>query len=329
MIHFWFSKNFMTGGNIYNHMVFDALNARGFNIQEKRAYTSYRGRGYTYLNALYTFLTQRSFPEDIDIMDYSAAAWSSSRVRGKRIIIMFHYDLSETAKKRKHQFFFERFLDKARDAKVVVISTYWKKYLESLGLKDIDIIYCAYDVDRYQAYLSRTEFLHKFNLADKPIIYLGKNSGPKTAHTYQMLEALANECHLITSGPACEFPGPIHLDLNFEDYCSLLYASSVTITMPQFAEGWSRIAHESLICGTPVIGNGQGGMGELLENTHQPIIQDNQPGKLITTVKDMIASGHRVTPTDCLYAKSFNLSTFGAQWEKILLHVTSTEELKK
>ncbi len=318
MIRFWFSKDFMTGGNIYNRMVFDVLRQRGYNPVEEHAYTPYHGRGYTYLNALYTYFTKTSRPGDIDIMDYSAAAWSSARVRGQRIVIMFHFDPGETRKKRKHRFFFHRFLKQARGAKVIVISQYWKHFLEELGLHNIEVIYCAYDVEKYKPYLSKEEFLRKYSLPSKPIIYLGKNSIPKTFNVYRILEPLADDCLLITSGLAREFPGPVHLDLDFEGYCSLLYAAGVTVTMPQFAEGWSRIAHESLICGTPVIGNGKGGMKELLERTHQLVITENEPGRLITAVKDIVAAGKRVDAADCQYAKSFDLNYFGMQWEKVV-----------
>ncbi len=319
----------MTGGNIYNHMVCDVLQERGFDIVEKKAYTAYQGRGFTYLDALFTYVTKTSHQNNIEIMDYSAAAWSSSRIRGKRIIIMFHFDLAETRKKKKHQFFFNRFLKKAKDAKIIVISTHWKDFLESAGLTDIDIIYCAYDVNKYQPYLAKEEFLRKYDLPDKPIIYLGKNSKPKTFNTYMQLKPLANDCLLITSGQTREFAGPIHLDLNFEGYCSLLYASSVTVTMPQFSEGWSRIAHESLICGTPVIGNGKGGMKELLENTHQQILSDNDPECLLKAVKNIISSGQRVAHHDCLYAKSFDLNYFGERWAKIIIETNQQQNGKK
>ena len=100
MINVWFSKNYMTGGKIYHRMVFDILKKRGFSVAERKAYTPYRGKGLTYLNALYTFLVKTSRVQELDIMDYSAASWCSFRHRGKRVIIMFHFDLEETKKKK-------------------------------------------------------------------------------------------------------------------------------------------------------------------------------------------------------------------------------------
>jgi glycosyltransferase involved in cell wall biosynthesis len=293
MINFWFSKDYLTGGNIYNRMEFDVLKEKGFDIVERKAYTPYRGKGFTYVNALYTYLAKTSRAHEIDIMDYRAATWCSPRHRGRRVIIMFHFDLEETGKKKKHQFFFNRFLKNARDAKIVVIAQYWKNYLLSLGFDSIEVIYCAFDIDKYKQYISKQDFLRKFGLADKPIIYLGKNSKPKTLTAYQIVKPLEKDYLIVTTGPVKEFNGPVHLDLNFNMYSSLLHFCTLTLLLPRFSEGWSRIAHESLICGTPVIGNGKGGMRELLEKTNQTVIDENEPGRWETLIKNLHPQGSK------------------------------------
>jgi glycosyltransferase involved in cell wall biosynthesis len=317
----------MTGGNIYNHMVIDVLKKRGCDIVKRKAYTPYRGKGFTYVNAIYTYFFKKSKTTDIDIMDFRAATWCSARHKGKRIVILFHFDLEETGKKRKHQFFFNRFLKNADGSRVIVISRHWKKYLEELNIKDIDVIYCAYDIPRYKAYLPEAELLKKFGLPDKPVIYIGKNSISKTWNAYNIVKPLETEYTIVTTGPVKEFDGPVHLDLNFEDYCSLLHASRVTLLLPRFSEGWSRIAHESLICGAPVIGNGSGGMGELLEKTHQYVMNEDDPEGIRALIKKIATSGKRVNEEDVRYAKTFDLEYFGRKWEEVLKELTS-EKIK-
>ena len=302
-------------------MTYNALKERGFDIAEEKAFTSYLGKGFTYINALYTYFLKSSCVSEIDIMDYEVATWCSARHRGKRIVIMFHFDLNETEKKRKHQFFFNRFLKNAKNAKVIVIAQYWKNYLEALGLNDIEVIYCAYDVERYKRYLSKEDFLEKYGLPDKPIIYLGKNSIPKTWDAYNTIKPLEKDYLIVTTGHMRNFNGPIHLDLNFEDYCSFLHFCSVTLLLPRFAEGWSRIAHESLICGSPVIGNGKGGMRELLENANQPIPGENNPREIIHMVREVISSSKRVDKKDILYAKTFDLKYFSDCWERVIREI--------
>ena len=57
----------------------------------------------------------------------------------------------------------------------------------------------------------------------------------------------------------------VNLSLNYKEYLCLLKASSVVVTMSKFKEGWCLTAHEAMLCKTPVIGSGKGGMRELLE----------------------------------------------------------------
>jgi glycosyltransferase involved in cell wall biosynthesis len=321
MINFWFrkDKNHITGGDIYNRMVFDALKKRGFQVSARNGYLRcYQGRGSTYIDSLYTFLMTGSKAGDIDLMDYRVAMSCSGRHRGKRMIILFHYDINETRKKRKQRFFFRRFLKNAREAKLIVIAQCWKTFLESWGLTDIDIVYCAYDVAAYRPYLSRRDFLKRFDLPDKPIIYLGKNSIPKTLKAYQIVKELETDYLLVTTGPRREFKGPLHLDLNFAEYSSLLHWSGVTLLLPRFAEGWSRIAHESIICGTPVIGNGCGGMKELLMKTRQTVLPENDPAAIRQQIRRIISSRQRVEEQDALYARQFDLDYFARRWEEIL-----------
>jgi len=66
----------------------------------------------------------------------------------------------------------------------------------------------------------------------------------------------------------------LNLNLDYHDYILLLKSSSVVITMSKFMEGWNRTAHEAMLCKTPVIGSGLGGMRELLEGGRQIICDD-------------------------------------------------------
>ncbi len=321
MIRFWFSKEALTGGNIYNRMAMDVLRARGVEIREELGYTSYRGKGFSYVNGMYLHCCKSSGLHDIDIMDYGTSTWSSRRFKGRRIITLFHYDPDEQGKAWRYRFFFKRFLRAAKNAKIVVISRHWKRYLEEQGIANLALIPCAFDTSRYQASCQREELLQRFGLPDLPIVYLGKNSRPKTLSAYRSLQHLSGECLLVTSGPTREFSGPVHLSLDFPDYVSLLHHACVTVVMPDFAEGWSRIAHESVLCGTPVLGNGRGGMGELLETLNQTRITPSDSATLVAAVRSAIANAGRVPEPDRQRAGDYDLKAFGDRWLDVVCEV--------
>lgn len=52
---------------------------------------------------------------------------------------------------------------------------------------------------------------------------------------------------------------------NFESYLQCMAESEYTIAFTQLNEGWNRLAHESILVGTSVIGYNKAGLGELLQ----------------------------------------------------------------
>ncbi len=85
------------------------------------------------------------------------------------------------------------------------------------------------------------------------------------------------DAHFVSSGIR-DVDLPVrNFTLSYSEYILLLSACDVIITMSKFLEGWNRVAHEAMLCKTPVIGSGTGGMRELLEGGGQIIcdkIQD-------------------------------------------------------
>ena len=318
MINLWLSKNYITGGNIYSNMVFDVLHTKGFNIDKKYAYTPYQGRGASYIDTLYTYFFRTSQINDIDIMEYNTFTRCSRSYKGKKIVTLFHYDVSESPRKIKRRFFFNRFKKLSKDASMVVISNYWKDFLLSMDIDDVTVIHCGYETEKYKPYISKQDLFTSFGLPDKPIIYLGKNSTSKTLEAYRLLKPLESDYLIVTTGPRTDFHGPVHLNMDFKTYVSFLHYCSVVVLLPQFDEGWSRIAHESIICGSPVIGNGRGGMRELLEGCNQIIVDDNDTQNILKLVDEVVSSGVRVGEKDHLHAKSFNIERFGDQWEMLI-----------
>lgn len=110
-----------------------------------------------------------------------------------------------------------------------------------------------------------------------------------------------------------ELPIP-NLMLPFEEYRLLLAASDIVITMSLFKEGWNRVAHEAVLCGTPVIGSGKGGMEELLVMSGQTIC---------TSFEDLPHHVNRLLKNrsipDSHSLMKFDLRYFKKCWETVLL----------
>jgi len=157
---------------------------------------------------------------------------------------------------------------------VVVISQYWKDVLEARGLPHVRVIYCGFDLSEFHfSHDDVADFKRRLSLIGKPIIYLGNCQEAKgVREAYLSLKDLPY--HLVTSGKREVDIPVVNLELNYREYLLLLKNASVVLTMSKFLEGWNITAHEAMLCHTPVIGSGKGGMRELLEGGQQIICMD-------------------------------------------------------
>lgn len=61
---------------------------------------------------------------------------------------------------------------------------------------------------------------------------------------------------------------------SFTDYLEQMARCCCTLALTRINEGWNRVAHESLLVGTPVIGYDAGGLGDLLRESNSIIVKD-------------------------------------------------------
>ncbi len=243
------------------------------------------------------------------------------------IAIVHHIDNSYSTLKVKffHFFFKWLFLRNMRKCDLVVtVSNYWKRQLEGLGYKNVHVIFNAFDVASFEF---RPEeimaFKENYKLCDKPIVYIGNAIESKgVLDVYNVLKDL--DVHLVTSGvPQIQIPA-LNLNLDYRDYQRLLRASSVAIVMSKFNEGWCRIAHEAMLCKTPVIGSGKGGMQELLDGGKQITCGDIH--QLKATVSDLLSDPVKRETIGMLgydFAKTFTADKFKVEWINVIHQVLS------
>lgn len=195
---------------------------------------------------------------------------------------------------------------------IVVIAEYWKQYFESRGYHNVHLIYCGYELEQYDCSPEDVErFRTRYGLEGKKIIYIGNPQVKKGAAI--AYEALKDSGYtLVTSGVRDQVLDCLHLDLGFKDYLCLLKASEVVVLMSQFAEGWNRIAHEAMLMGTPVIGTGYGGMGEVLEGGGQEVCR--VPSELPLLVAKVQSDRNAYVTRGHAYAKKFGMDRFKAEW---------------
>ena len=255
------------------------------------------------------------------IRNFDASLFLNPRP-AKNIVIIHHIDWSFASFLIKSTFLFLapiilRNLRKA-DA-IVVVSKYWQDFFQKRGYQNIFLIYNAFDLKDFEITNEETEeFKEKYNLTNKPIIYLGNCQKAKgVLESYQALKDL--DCHLVTSGePFVKTPAR-NLEISYRQYLTLLKASTVVLTMSKFKEGWCRTAHEAMLVKTPVIGSGRGGMRELLEGGKQIICEDfDSLRERVEYLLNHPEVREKMGEDGYNFAKDFTLERFKKEWLELI-----------
>jgi len=313
----------MTGGKAYREALRNAL-AKKYDVEvfdvagERGPIPSVRLRRMIALARI-------AKSKDVWIRDFSPVAGMSVRRSSGKNIALFHhlYTVGEKTDMldRVFEALFRRNVRKCD--RVVAVSDFWRDYLGGLGLTDVRVIRNSLDPSRFDSDPKEVKaFREKHGFSDSPIIYIGNCSRDKGV--VEVYEALKDQDYqLVTSGePEVELPCR-NLNLPYDEYLLLLKASSAAVTMSRFREGWCRTAHEAMLCKTPVIGSGAGGMAELLKGGKQVICRDISD--LPHLVRDVMDRRESLGKEGYRFASSFTLERFEKQWTDLIEEVVRDE----
>ncbi len=267
----------VNGGCVYDSMVVDAL-VGGCDLREyvwRKAEghgLASRVRKLKYYWELWNTL-RRAKGYDVVIRPYEAAP--APVPLGPRSVIMVHHlDFSTAGPETRVVSLATQFGKTLRRfAAIVVVATFWEDYLRRRGYTNVHKIYNGFDVAQFTFAPGEVEaFTREHQLTGKPTVYLGNFAGGKGVdRAFAALEDL--DAHFVVSGKT-PHPNPRirSFYLEYRDYLRLLRSCTVVLTLSQFLEGWCRVAHEAMLCKTPVIGSGAGGMRELLAGGGQAVL---------------------------------------------------------
>ena len=113
---------------------------------------------------------------DIVIMDPFLISLGKLRSTSYDIGMIHHIDETLCKQSIKHRWYLHRLRNRLRQLDcIVVVSKYWKKWLESNGCDNTKVIYNSFDINEFKfTNEARKRFKTKYHLhSDKPIIYIG------------------------------------------------------------------------------------------------------------------------------------------------------------
>lgn len=256
---------------------------------------------------------------DICILDPYILAYGKFDVSKKNIAIIHHIDEDLGKNSLLGQLFLKRMISNLKQVElVVVVSEFWKDYLTNKGIKNIEIIYNSYDLEKFKFSEGQfNAFKSKLGFDElKPIIYLGKmGSGKGVDEALKYIDT--TKYNLVVTGKKDHKSNLISTRFFSEsEFPIFLSLCDVVLAMSTMQEGWNRIAHESLLVKTPVIGTGSGGMGELLLKSGQVIIKDLNV--LNQKIDYCIENSNRLSEAGYKYTSNFDLNYFKSRWINLI-----------
>jgi glycosyltransferase involved in cell wall biosynthesis len=323
----WSEEDYRDGGAVYETYVRKVL---GRKHKISVIYLS-RGNHPSKIVRIYQFgryiLKSRRihYRGDVVMRDLFSAVFAPFDRRRVNVVILHHLDLSSVGYRILYSWIHRRFFKMVRRADtVVVVSRYWKNVLERAGCSDVRVIYNSFKIENFDFTPEElAAFEENFGIPrGKRLVYLG-NARPEKGfrETFEALKGI-DAAFVATGRKETELP-IFQLYLSYLDYLKLLRLCSLVVTMSKFNEGWCRTAHEAMLCGTPVVGSGRGGMRELLERGGQVICAEFS--QLGPTVRGLLQNPEklvRISAAGREFAQKFSMDYFRENWSKLVDSVT-------
>jgi glycosyltransferase involved in cell wall biosynthesis len=312
------------GGSVYDGMAVSALAGRYEVHEYLRKQIGSRGlRRYGKALAVYWRLwraLRRGTDYDVMIRTYDLAL-APMPAGPRHVVIVHHLDFSADRFRVPLTCLAGQCHRVLRGvAAIVVMADFWEEHFRSRGYTNVYRVDNGFDLSQLNgtpAGLRR--FAQEQHLQGKPVIYLGNNARGKGVE--EALAAVGDlDAHFVVTGKT-PHPNPRirTLYLEYRDYLRLLGCCAVVLTLSRFQEGWCRVAHEAMLCRTPVIGSGAGGMRELLAGGGQAVLTD--PASIRREVQRLLADSDRrraIGERGRAYASAFTVQRTHRQWQDLV-----------
>lgn len=198
--------------------------------------------------------------------------------------IVWHYYSEEDEKSWFLKIWYKLFIFIARHVsekklEIVCVAPYWMDFFsQQLGLRNL--LY-------YPNYFNKSNYSEFIGSQKQKKIHFGQVSTKNDTQLFKLAERLHAQgytCYFSTNVAEKAGKFPFYENkyfAHFDDYLIEMASSAYTLAFPGFAEGWNRVAHESFLVGTQVIGKKLGGLGDLLSGANGHIVASMEEAEAI------------------------------------------------
>lgn len=152
-----------------------------------------------------------------------------------------------------------------KNVAIVAVAPFWVKYFKEKAHNNIPVFLFPnlFNVAAYESYKG---------VSKKKQIHLGQFSLKNDQRVFALSAMLKKEGYQCYFSTLVEQEQGVFDDYevrygSFENYLTEMASSLFTVAYTAVNEGWNRVAHESLLVGTPVVGVDKAGLGDLLKES--------------------------------------------------------------
>ncbi|MEY3982790.1 MAG: hypothetical protein RL160_347 [Bacteroidota bacterium] len=257
-----------TGGYAHEKEFCAAIQKHGFNtFREVRFTQNFKGPFAWLQLGLKTF---RAAKQEELVVTVARLAWPvwwaiKRNPKQKMLLVLHNYDPKD-GKPHVYYWLLNRFLGLVarkhqERVRVVCVAAHWQHlFREKFGIEAFHFPNFFPD-EPYQSIRASAE-------KDPKLIHLGQWSAKADLNQYEQLlselQRLGYTCFFSSPEAVDDDTFPVHHFALKTDYLKMVASSAASIILNKVQEGWSRVAHESFLLGTPVVCLKGGGLEELV-----------------------------------------------------------------
>jgi hypothetical protein len=264
-----------TGGYLLEQEMQQSLSdyfvSKGIKTEKKTVRANRFFKGFGHFKLLWWSFVNARFTINIVVSRSAISAVLRNLFTTNKVVIVFH-NFDETDGKGLLLSWYYKllflYLSNSSSSKIAIVTVapFWVDYFQQKVNGNIPVFLFPnlFDTQTYAAYHTQQKIKQ---------IHLGQFSSKNDSHIFDLAAKLSEagfRCYFTTlmQEEQCK---TTHYEVRFvgpEQYLREMAESAYTLAFIGINEGWNRIAHESILVGTQLIGVNKGGLGNLITQSN-------------------------------------------------------------
>jgi hypothetical protein len=292
-----------TGGYLHEKQFSKILaNSLGASLDEVRYRRHFSGLWQWFRLAFKAWRNARSADTIVTVARLAWPVWWRIRSGKARLLLVLHNHDPQDGKPALYHRLLRLFLQRValrypERVAVVVVARYWQEYFQRAFGVNAFLFPNLFPEEPYarirQEAVKEPKTIHFGQWSDKV-------DKAACARLIGLLEPHGFTCYFSSPVPVQAEGFPVSVFDTHEAYLQAMANARATVILNRVAEGWSRLAHESVLCGTVLLARPLGGIAELMEYAAAHAVPDADAvlSVLLSNDSPMHASPERLKAFD-------------------------------